>query len=63
MNADRRHIHHIVKFHKNDFKRVLFIQILIFLPYLISLFFKNYLPIIIGMIFTYFFVIYFFQKK
>ena len=33
LEADRKHIHHIVKFHNKDLKGVLFIQLLIIIPY------------------------------
>lgn len=63
LNADRRHIHHIIKFHNKDLLGVLFIQSLIIIPYAISIFSKNFLPIIVGTILAYFFIIYYFKKN
>jgi hypothetical protein len=63
LNADRRHIHHIIKFHNKDLLGVLFIQSLIITPYVISIFSKNFLPIIVGTILAYFFIIYYFKKN
>ncbi len=63
LEADRRHIHHIVKFHNKELKGVLFIQLLIIIPYILSIYSKNYLPIILGSVFIYFFLIYYFKKN
>ena len=62
LEADRNHIHHIVKFRNNELKGTLFIQSLIIIPYILSIYSKNYLPIILGSVFIYFFIIYYFKK-
>lgn len=63
LNADRRHIHHIVSFNNNDLTGVLFIQLLIILPYIISIFYNNYLLIILATMLAYFSIIYYFKKR
>ena len=63
LNADRRHIHHIVNFNNNDLTGVLFIQLLIILPYIISIFYNNYLLIILATMLAYFSIIYYFKKR
>lgn len=63
LNPDRRHIHHIVNFNNKELIGVLFIQLLIILPYMISIFSENFLPIILTTVLVYFFIIYYFKKK
>jgi len=63
LNADRRHIHHIVKFKNNKFKNILLIQALLILPFLLSINFDNKLSIILCSSIAYFLVIIYFKKN
>ena len=63
ISPDRRHIHHIIKFNDSEIKGVVIIQILIIVPYLLSVSFDNKLPIILVTIFTYFLLIFYFRKN
>ena len=63
LNADRRHIHHIVKFKNDKFKNILLIQALLILPFLISINFDNKIFIILCSTIAYFLVIIYFKKN
>ena len=63
LNADRRHIHHIIKFKNNKFKNILLIQALLILPFLLSINFDNKISTILCSIIAYFLVIIYFKKN
>ena len=63
LEADRRHIHHIVFIKNKENFKLLYIQLLLIFPFLVSIFFANKLPIVILTIVIYFIIIFYFRKN